>query len=94
MSLESNVADAIKRKGIGLAELSRKTGISYMKLYDSFSNANRARPLRGSELIAMQDPDAVTQDPIKPQFEPATPEQMHTIHYYSFLKNIDLSVTI
>ena len=64
MSLESNVADAIKRKGIGLAELSRKTGISYMKLYDSFSNANRARPLRGSELIAMQDPDAVTQDPI------------------------------
>ncbi len=53
MSLESNVADAIKRKGIGLAELSRKTGISYMKLYDSFSNANRARPLRGSELIAI-----------------------------------------
>lgn len=27
----------------------------------------------------MQDPDAVTQDPIKPQFEPATPEQMHTM---------------
>lgn len=53
MSLESNVADAIKRKGIGLAELSRKTGISYMKLYDSFSNANRARPLRAGEFLAI-----------------------------------------
>lgn len=51
--LEENLASFIKKRGIKLSEISRKTGIPYMYIYDSLFNDKRSRKLKGSELIAI-----------------------------------------
>ena len=51
--LEKNIGDYIKRKGINLSEMARRTGIPYQMLYDSLINPARDRQLRGIELIAV-----------------------------------------
>lgn len=53
MSLEKNIADYVKGKGIALTVMSRETGIPYMALYDSFFNSRKKRPIKGSELIGV-----------------------------------------
>ena len=53
MSLEKNIAEHIKSKGINLSAMSRETKIPYMSLYDSFFNVNRERPIKGKELISI-----------------------------------------
>lgn len=53
MSLEKNISDYIKSKGINLTVMSRQTGVSYFALYDSLMNDNKNRQLRGTELIAI-----------------------------------------
>lgn len=53
MSLESNIAGFIKKRGINLSAMARDTGIPYMSLYDSLLNDKRERQLRGSELLAI-----------------------------------------
>ncbi len=53
MSLERNIAGFIKERGVNLSDMSRKTGIPYMSLYDSLLNDKRERQLRGSELLAI-----------------------------------------
>ena len=51
LTLEYNISKYIKSKGIALSVMSRKTGISYMSLYDSLMNDRKKRQLRGEELI-------------------------------------------
>jgi DNA-binding Xre family transcriptional regulator len=53
VSLESNIAGFIKKRGINLSAMARDTGIPYMSLYDSLLNDKRERQLRGSELLAI-----------------------------------------
>lgn len=53
MSLERNISEYIKSKGINLTVISRRTGIPYFALYDSLMNENKNRKLRGTELIAI-----------------------------------------
>lgn len=53
MSLESNIAGFIKKRGINLSAMSRDTGIPYMSLYNSLSNKNRERPLKASEFLTI-----------------------------------------
>ena len=55
MSLESNIANYVKSKGIELSVMSRETGIPYMSLYDSLFNSRKARVIKGRELIAICD---------------------------------------
>lgn len=43
----------IRKNGCNLSELSRKTGISYMALYDSLSNNKRNRDLRVDEFLTL-----------------------------------------
>lgn len=51
MSLEKNLAEYIKSKGINLTFLSKQIGVPYFSLYDSLANNNRNRELKGTELI-------------------------------------------
>ena len=53
MSLEKNIADYIRSKGINIAVMAEKTGIPYFSFYNSFFNKTRVRQLRGTELIAI-----------------------------------------
>ena len=53
MSLESSIAECIKKRGINLSAISRDTGIAYMSLYDSLFNNKRKRPLKASEFLAI-----------------------------------------
>lgn len=55
MSLEKNIADLIKKRGIQLTVMSRATGISYGALYDTFFNDKKERQIRGKELIAVSN---------------------------------------
>lgn len=51
MSLEKNLSNYVKEKGINLSAMSRQTGISYMALYDSLMNEKKERQLKGRELV-------------------------------------------
>lgn len=51
MSLEKNISNYIKEKGVNLSAMSRQTGIPYMALYNSLMNEKRGRPLKGRELV-------------------------------------------
>ena len=51
VSLEKNIAEYIKQKGIKLSAISRKTGISYSALYSSLMSTNKNRELRATEFI-------------------------------------------
>lgn len=53
MTLEENISDYVKNKGIALSVMSRQTGIPYMALYDSLMNDRKSRQLRGRELISV-----------------------------------------
>ena len=55
MSLESNIAGFIKKRGINLSVMARDTGISYMSLYDSLFNDRRKRPLKASEFLTISE---------------------------------------
>lgn len=51
MTLEENISNYVKNKGIALSVMARQTGIPYMSLYDSLMNDRKSRQLRGQELI-------------------------------------------
>lgn len=53
MSLESNIAGFIKKRGVNLSAMARDTGIAYMSLYDSLFNDRRKRPLKASEFLVI-----------------------------------------
>lgn len=47
------ISEYIRKKGFNLSEISRKTGVPYMALYDSVANEKRDRDLRGDEFLAL-----------------------------------------
>ena len=51
MTLEENISKCIEDRGIALTVVSRRTGISYMALYDSLKNKAKKREIRGKELV-------------------------------------------
>lgn len=53
MTLEKNIAEFIKKKGVNLSAMSRETEIPYMSLYDSFFNEKKTRQLKARELVAV-----------------------------------------
>ena len=53
MSLESNIAGFIKKRGVNLSAMARDTGIAYMSLYDSLFNDRRKRQLKASEFLVI-----------------------------------------
>lgn len=48
-----NLGKYVQDKGFNLSELSRKTKIPYMALYDSLINGKRDRDLRVGEFLAL-----------------------------------------
>lgn len=46
-----NLGRYVRDKGFNLSELSRKTGVPYMALYDSLINEKRDRSLRVDEYL-------------------------------------------
>ncbi len=53
MTLEENLSKCIEDRGIALAVVSRRTGISYMALYDSLRNKSKKREIKGKELVKL-----------------------------------------
>lgn len=53
MTLEENISNYVKNKGIALSVMARQTGIPYMALYNSLMNDRKGRQLRGRELISV-----------------------------------------
>lgn len=47
------ISEYIRQKGFNLSEISRKTGVSYMALYDSLMNEKRDRDLRVDEFLRL-----------------------------------------
>lgn len=47
------ISEYIRKKGFNLSELSRKTGVPYMALYDSIANEKRDRDLRVDEFLSL-----------------------------------------
>lgn len=47
------VSEYVRQKGFNLSEISRKTKIPYMALYDSLMNDKRDRDLRVGEFLAL-----------------------------------------
>ena len=47
------ISEYIRKKGFNLSEISRKTCVPYMALYDSLSNEKRDRDLRVDEFLAL-----------------------------------------
>lgn len=73
MSLEKNIAELIRKRGIQLTVMSRATGIPYTALYDTFFNERKERQIRGKELIAVSDfLDINAKDFIDKQLEKTT----------------------
>lgn len=48
-----NLGQYIKEKGYNLSELSKKTEVSYMALYNSLMNENTDRALRADEYLSL-----------------------------------------
>lgn len=48
-----NLGKYIKEKGYNLSELSRKTGVPYMALYNSLMNSKEDRALRAGEYLSL-----------------------------------------
>ena len=44
-ALEENLAEIIKERKVSASVMSKETGISYMRIYDSIFNRKRNRPL-------------------------------------------------
>lgn len=53
MTLEEKLSKRIEDKGIALAVVSRRTGVSYMALYDSLRNKSKKREIKGKELVKL-----------------------------------------
>lgn len=53
MSLEENLGNYIRKRGIKLSVISKETGIQYMAIYDSLFNDQRSRKIKGDELLAI-----------------------------------------
>lgn len=53
MTLEESISKCIEDKGIALTVVSRRTGISYMALYDSLRNKSKKREIKGKELVKL-----------------------------------------
>lgn len=53
LTLEENISKCIEDKGIALTVVSRRTGISYMALYDSLRNKSKKREIKGKELVKL-----------------------------------------
>ena len=53
MTLEKTISKCIEDRGIALTVVSRRTGISYMALYDSLKNKAKKREIRGKELVKL-----------------------------------------
>lgn len=53
MTLEENISKRIEDSGIALTVVSRRTGISYMALYDSLKNKSKKREIKGKELVKL-----------------------------------------
>lgn len=49
MTLEQNIGNYVKSKGIQLTVMAKATGIVYSSLYDSI--LENSRPIRGTELL-------------------------------------------
>ena len=47
------ISEYIRKKRFNLSEISRKTGVPYMALYDSIANKKRDRDLRVDEFLAL-----------------------------------------
>ncbi|WP_418539725.1 helix-turn-helix domain-containing protein [Massilistercora timonensis] len=63
-----NLGRYVRDKGFNLSELSRKTGVPYMALYDSLINEKRDRSLRVDEYLKVcshleLDPMDFAEDP-------------------------------
>ena len=63
-----NLGRYVRDKGFNLSELSRKTGVPYMALYDSLVNEKRDRSLRVDEYLKVcnhleLDPIDFAEDP-------------------------------
>lgn len=52
-SATKKLGEYIKQKGFNLSEISRKTGITYMSLYNSFLNEKRERDLKVDEFLLL-----------------------------------------
>ena len=48
-----NLGSYIRKKGFNLSELSRKTGVPYMALYNSLMNVKEDRALRAGEYLSL-----------------------------------------
>ena len=53
LTLEENISKRIEYSGIALTVVSRRTGISYMALYDSLKNKSKKREIKGKELVKL-----------------------------------------
>lgn len=53
LTLEENISKRIEDSGIALTVVSRRTGISYMALYDSLKNKSKKREIKGKELVKL-----------------------------------------
>ena len=47
------ISEYVRQKGFNLSEISRKTGVPYMALYDSLMNDKRDRDLRVDEFLEL-----------------------------------------
>lgn len=53
MTLEESLSKCIDDRGIALTVVSRRTGLSYMALYDSLKNKAKNREIKGKELVKL-----------------------------------------
>ncbi len=53
MTLEEKISKYIEDRGIALTVVARRTGISYMALYNSLKNKSKKREIRGKELVEL-----------------------------------------
>ena len=53
MTLEESISKCIEDRGIALTVVSRRTGVSYMALYDSLRNKSKKREIKGKELVKL-----------------------------------------
>ena len=55
MTIEENIGNYIRKKGISLQKICEKTGLAYMPIYNSLYNQKRHRLLRSNELLLICD---------------------------------------
>lgn len=53
MTLEESLSKCVDDRGIALTVVARRTGLSYMALYDSLKNKSKSREIKGKELVKL-----------------------------------------